>query len=617
MDDKQLAMEILRLLGGKKNVSSVTHCVTRLRVSVNDTKSIKKNEIQSLKNVLGVNIVGNQLQVVLGGKVVDVYDQFVPLVGKVDSDGVEKNNGNLIDRFLDTLSGIFTPIIPAIVGAGLLKGIMIFLMFYKLVSTSSDLYKFLNIFSDSAFYFLPILLAISTAARFKCNQYIAVAIAGILLHPNLITMMAHSNSLKFIGIPVTNASYSSSVLPIIFGILLMSYVEKWLNKVVPKILRMILVPVLTVLIVAPIVLIVIGPIGTVVGDAIGQGFIQLYLKYGVIAGILFGLAYPYLVIMGMHVGFGPVMVQSLSKYGVDYIMGPTVASNSAEAGATFAVFLKTKNEEFKAIAGAAALNAIIGITEPALFGVTSKLKRPLIAVSAGGAVGGAIAGYFKVTALGMGTGPIAGIPLFLGATFIYFIISSVASFVVAFVLTPIIGFEDIPVKKQDEKVELDEKLVTRIAADQTIDSPVSGEVIQLQDVKDGVFSEKMMGDGIAIQPTRGEVVAPFAGVVSATFATKHAIGLKSYDGCEVLIHVGLDTVKLNGKGFEVLVNKGDSINKGDLLLKFDMKEIRQAGYDIVTPVIITNTDMYEKINKTAKDNINAGEELLNLVAKKK
>jgi len=615
MNDKQLAEKILELLGGQKNVSGVTHCVTRLRVTVNNTDLIQKNELQALDHVLGVNIVGSQLQVILGDRVNDVYDEFVPLVGTSDEEEGEKSETSLVNRFLDTLSGIFTPIIPALVGAGLLKGIVIFLMFYELVSTESDLYQFLDIFSDAAFFFLPILLAMSSAARFKCNPYIAVAIAGILLHPNLIALMEGSDSLQFLGIPVTNASYATSVLPIILGILVMSYIEKWLTRIIPKILRTILVPLLTLLIVAPIILIVLGPIGTLAGDLIGQGFIDLYLQYGVIAGAILGLTYPYLVLLGMHVGLGPVTVQSVSTFGADFIMGPTVASNSAQAGATFAVFLKTKNKEFKAIVGAAALNAVIGITEPALFGVTSKLKRPLLAVSAGGGIGGAVAGFFKVEALGMGTGPIAGIPLFLGATFIYFVISCVVAFLVSFILTPIIGFEDIPEKKQESPVAVDEKIVTHIAGDQEVVSPLTGEIVSLDEVNDNVFSQKMMGDGIAIQPKFGEIRAPFDGEVAAIFDTKHAIGLNSYDGCELLIHIGLDTVELNGQGYTVHVNQGDSISKGDLLLEFDIDEIKEAGYDPVTPIIVTNSHMYKTIEKASVKQISSKELLLNLIAK--
>ncbi|MFF2444318.1 beta-glucoside-specific PTS transporter subunit IIABC [Priestia megaterium] len=623
MNDNQLAKEILKLSGGESNIKGVTHCVTRLRLSVNDTKAIKVSELQVLPGVLGVNVVGNQLQVILGGKVHAIYDAFLPLVNTSINNTEGDSKEGLVSRFLDTLSGIFTPIIPAIIGAGLLKGILIFLMFYKLVSTDSDLFKFLTIFSDSAFYFIPVLLAFSTAVRFKCNPYVAVAIAGILVHPNLIKMMNESTSLKFIGIPITNTSYASSVLPIILGVWLMSYVERWLTKVIPKILKTILVPLLTLLIIAPIILSVLGPIGTIVGNAIGQGFINFYLHFGILAGAIIGGVYPFLVILGMHVGFTPVMVQSLSKFGVDYMMALFVSSNSAHAGATFAVYTKTKNKSFKALAGTAALNAIIGITEPALFGVTTKLKRPLIAVSIGGAIGGAIAGAFRVQAAGMGTGPIAGIPLFLGSTFVYFIISSLISLVIGFILTLVIGFEDIPEANADINTntakdldsETPEQVNTEIVSNQTILSPLSGEVISLHQVNDKVFSQKMMGEGIAVRPNIGQVVAPFDGVVVMLFETKHAIGLKSHDGCELLIHVGLDTVELKGEHFKAHVSSAQEIKAGDLLLEFDIDQIKKAGYDTTTPIIITNSSVYEGITDTNQKEIHSGDVLMDVTIK--
>lgn len=615
MNDKQLAEKILLFSGGEQNIKGVTHCVTRLRLSVHDTNKIKNIEIQSLPGVIGVNQVGNQFQVILGPKVVDVYNEFNGMVNiSTDSQTGDQHEG-LVSKFLDTLSGIFTPILPAIIGAGLLKGIMIFLMFYGLVSTESDLFKFLNIFSDSAFYFIPILLAVSTATRFNCNKYVAIAIAGILVHPGLVSMMSESDSLRFLGIPITNASYGSSVLPIVLGVWLMSYVERGLTKVIPKILRTIFVPLFTLIIVAPVILAVLGPVGTIVGNAIGQGFIDFYLNFGILAGAVLGAVYPFLVIMGMHVGFTPVMVQSLSKFGVDYMMALFVASNSAQAGATFAVYRKTKNKDFKALAGTAALNAVIGITEPALFGVTTKLKKPLIAVSIGGAIGGAIAGAFHVQASGMGTGPIAGIPLFLGPTFLYFVISNIVAFVVAFALTLVIGFEDIPEESTSlSRADIDEKVVTTIIADQNIISPLSGKTVRLEDVQDAVFAEKMMGDGLAILPVEGKVVAPFDGVVEVAFETKHAIGLKSYDGCELLIHVGLDTVELNGKGFTSHVKKGDSVSAGDLLLEFDLESIQKAGYDTTTPIVVTNSALYESILQTEGKKVRVGDPILALKA---
>lgn len=614
MDNKQLALAILKLSGGKENINAVTHCVTRLRLTVYDTNKINSSEIQALEGVMGTNLVGNQLQVILGGRVEAVYDETAILVGNlIENENNDTNTEGIINKFLDTLSGIFVPVIPAIIGAGLLKAILFTLMFAELISTDSEIFKFLNIFSDAGFYFLPILLAFSAATKFKVNPYVAVVIAGILIHPDLISMMNESTSLKFIGIPILSVGYASSVIPIILGIWFMSYVEKGLRKVTPKILQTVLLPLLTLIITAPVVLSVIGPVGKLVGDALGNGFMALYMSpFSALAGALFGAAFPFLVMIGMHNGFSPIMMQTLAKYGVDYIMGLNVASNSAQAGATFAVFLKTKNKEFKSVAGVAALNAILGITEPALFGVTSRLKKPLIAVSIGGAVGGAIAGFFKVEALGIATGPIIGIPLFIGPTFIYFVFSCTVAFIVAFIATNIIGFEDI--SENNTAIVIEEPIVTAIVANEEVTSPLEGKIVPIEEVKDNVFAEKIMGDGIAIEPSIGRVVAPFDGVIEVAFKTKHAIGLKSFDGCELLIHVGLDTVELNGKGYTSHIKKGDTVSKGDLLLEFDIDAIKQAGYDIVTPIIITNTTMYQTIEKLSLNETKIGEQLLKLTA---
>jgi len=626
MEHTKLAKDILDLVGGEKNVKSAVHCMTRLRLTLYDNALANRAKLEKINGVMGTNIAGGQFQVILGNKVSHIHKEFVELLGgegqQVQSGGsVEKKK--IVDRFLDTISGIFAPILPAIIGAGLLKGIIISLTFMNAVSTKSDMYQLLTVFSDAAFYFLPILLAFSAAKRFQCNQYVAGALAGVLVHPSLVAIMNKGIYMHFLGLPIKPSSYASSVLPIILGVWLMSYVEKGLIKVVPQVLRTILVPLLTLLITAPVVLVALGPVGTLIGNGLGAGFIYLYSKFGILAGVLLGGFYPFIVLTGMHIGLMPVMLQSLSKYGVDYIMGIGVASNSAQAGATLAIYLKTKNTDFKAVAGSAALNATIGITEPALFGVTSKLKRPLIAVAIAGALGGGIMGAFKVGATGLGTGPLAGIPLFFGATFIYYVIGCVVSYVVAFILTSIIGFEDIPVDVQEAADEFDQKeMENRVANDvkpnhmnknQEVYSPIHGKTFKLTDVNDAVFSKEMMGKGIAIEPVSGRAVSPVNGVVATIFNTKHAIGIIADDGAEILIHIGIDTVQLGGKYFTSYIKEGDKVKVGDLLVEFDIDKINEAGYQTVTPIIVTNTAKYTDIATTGSETVKEGDPLLSLI----
>ncbi|MED1189081.1 beta-glucoside-specific PTS transporter subunit IIABC [Bacillus paralicheniformis] len=625
MEYTNLAKNILELLGGEKNVKSVTHCVTRLRLTLSDNSLANRDKLKQTNGVLGINIAGGQFQVILGHKVSDVYEEFVKLI-ECDKQFTEENNSEekkkVLDRFFDTISSIFAPVLPAIIGAALLKGILV-LLTMGLVSTTSDMYELLNIFSDASFYFLPILLAFSAAKRFNCNQYIAGALAGILIHPTLVDIMSKGTYMHFFNIPIKPVSYASSVIPIILGVLFMSYVEKGIVHIIPKVFRTILVPVFTLLIVAPVVLVALGPAGTLIGNAIGAGFIYLYLKFGIIAGILLGGFYPFIVITGVHIGFMPVMLQSLSKYGIDYIMAIIVASNTAQAGATLAIYLKTKNKGFKAVAGAAGLNAVIGITEPALFGVTAKLRRPLIAVAIAGAIGGGIMGAFNVGATGVGTGPLAGIPLFLGTTLIYWIIGCLVSFVAAFVLTFIIDFKDIP---NEEGVADDGTLYTsgeEIASNppqatvkgmEDIFSPITGKIVKLTEVNDPTFSQEIMGKGIAIEPQVGRVVSPVNGVVTTLFKTKHAIGLVRDDGVEVLIHVGLDTVNLNGKYFSSHIQQGDRVKVGDLLVEFDIGKIKKVGYPTITPIIITNTSKYLNIEGVEEETVKEGDSLLKITS---
>lgn len=610
MTNKELAVKILELVGGKDNITAVTHCITRLRMTIKDSGIIKENEIKKLPGVMGVNQVESQYQVILGPKVADVFFEFEPLVGGAkgsDASAEKKSVGAMV---IDTFTGIFTPILPAIIGAGLLKGVLLFLMFSNVVSAEGDLYRVLSIFSDAAYYFLPFLLAASTATHFKCNRYIAMVIAGILVHPDLVTMLSDGTVHRIFGIPITSASYGSSVLPIILSIVLMSYVEKFFAKVVPNILRTILVPLLTIIVMGIVTILLIGPAGTIISNALASNFLNFYVNYGVIAGALFAGFIPLMVMLGIHNGFTPVMVQSLATYGVEYLMGLNVASNSAQAGATFAVFLKTKNKDFKSMSGTAALNAILGITEPALYGVTMKLKRPLVGVCIGGAIGGAIAGFFHVTATGIATGPIIGIPLFITDTFIYFVISCAVAFVIAFAFVMITGFEDVKEEEYEEEMG-DLAAAAAVPAGETeIVSPMTGTVVKMEDVKDNVFASKMMGDGIAVLPSEGKVFAPFDGEINVTFPTGHAVGIHGKDGCDVLIHVGIDTVKLEGKGFRYHIQNGDKVKKGDLLLEFDIPLIKEAGYDVTTPVIIVNTDSYKEIIKTEAGTVQNGDDLL-------
>ena len=612
MNNKELAEKILELVGGSENITALTHCITRLRLTIKDLNNVDEEEIKKLPGVMGTNYVETQYQIILGPKVADVFLEFEPLVGlgKQTNDHQEKKKlGSLI---LDTFTGIFTPILPAIIGAGLLKGILLGLMFANVVSADSDMYKWLMLFSDAAYYFMPFLLAVSTATHFKCNRYLAVVVAGIILHPDLVSMLSDGTTHYLLGIPVYSASYGSTVLPIILTIIVMSYIEKFFAKIVPSILRTILVPLLTIFVTGVLVLVAIGPIGSIISDILASNFLNFYINYGFIAGAIFSGLFPLMVLLGIHNGFTPVMVQSISSYGVEYLMGLNVSSNSAQAGATFAVFLKTKNKDFKSLAGTAALNAILGITEPALYGITTKLKRPLIGVCIGGAVGGAIAGLFHVTATGMGTGPIIGIPLFLTDTFIWFVISCSVAFIVAFIWVMITGFEDVPSDEYDEQFDNSLNNSNNLPENIEVCSASDGKLITMEQIPDNVFSKGMMGQCFAIIPQAGKIYAPASGTISAVFPTNHAIGITSDDGLELLIHIGIDTVNMEGKGFDGKVKQGQRVNKGDLLVDVDLEMVKKAGYPDMVIHVVCNSNDFSQFNLVDTSDIKTGQPVLTL-----
>lgn len=612
MNNKELAENILKLVGGPDNITAVTHCITRLRITIKDIQKVDEESIKKLPGVMGTNYVETQYQVILGPKVADVFLEFEPLVGnKKGNEPETKAKKKLGSMILDTFTGIFTPILPAIIGAGLLKGILLGLMFAGVISSDGDMYKWLMAFSDASYYFLPFLLAVSTATHFKCNRYLAMVVAGIMLHPDIVSMLSDGTTHYLLGMPVYSASYGSTVLPIILTIIVMSYIEKFFAKVVPSILRTILVPLLTIFVTGVLVLVAIGPVGSIISNVIASNFLTFYINYGMIAGAIFSGLLPLMILLGIHNGFTPVMVQCLSSYGVEYLMGLNVASNSAQAGATFAVFLKTKNKDFKSMAGTAALNAILGITEPALYGITAKLKRPLIGVCIGGAVGGAIAGLFHVSATGMATGPIIGIPLFLTDTFIWFVVSCTVAFIVAFIFVMITGFEDIPEEQASENTVI-ETAAVEIPEHMDVKAAVSGKVVAMKDIPDQVFSQGMMGQCFAIKPENGKVVSPADGIITAVFPTNHAIGITTDDGLELLIHIGIDTVNMNGKGFDGKVKLDQKISKGDPLVDVDLNMIKEAGYEDMVIHVVCNSASFTQFDLTDNADVTSGDTVLSL-----
>lgn len=612
MTNKELAQAIIEKMGGKNNITQCWHCITRLRFNVHDKQAVKLAEIKELEGVIGAQYQGGQFQIIIGNEVVNVFNEVSKILGLTSESGGEKGTkGNLVEQIFDVISGVFTPILPAIIGSGLLKGFMAILVATSLLADQSATYLILNGISDAAFKFLPFLIAFSAAKKFQTSGSVAVALAGVLMYPwqELINNPEITNLsfLGFMNVPVGN-SYASSVLPIILGVWLLSIVERLAKKIVPQSLTIVFVPLICLVITAPLLLTFIAPLGTMIGTYLERFFTLLFEVAGPFAGALLGGLMPLIVITGMHYAFFPGSFASFEKFGYDVMLLPmSLVSNLAQAGATLAVFFKTKDSKMKQVAFSAFVPAMFGITEPAIYGVTMKLKKPFYASLIGGGVGGAIFGAFTVKAMSFTVPGVLALPTYLdGASnnFIFALMGVFASFAVSFVMTWLLKFEEVEAKEVPTG-----EVVVRSGGPRHIVAPITGEVKQLAECPDATFAEELVGKGVGIIPSEGKVVAPFDGVVTLTTETNHAIGITSIDGVELLIHIGIDTVDLKGEGFIREVNEGDNVKLGDPLLQFDIERIQAAGLSLYSPVVVTNTaDFLDLVSAVTTGEVSSGKD---------
>ena len=620
MNKQKLAKRIIIEMGGKENISQAWHCITRLRFNVTDEKKVNIENIRAMEGVMGAQFQSGQFQVIIGNKVAEVFEEVIKELGqdyaanKVES----KKKKNIIDAVFDTISGIFTPILPAIVGAGLLKGVMALLIALKLISQSNSEYAVLSMIADAPFYFLPFLIAFSAAKKFKTNEFLAVTIAGVIMYPTIINYAASKEvtSMSFLGLSIPMINYSSTVIPIILGVWLLSYVYKAVDRFVPSLLKIIVTPLLVLLITSALVLAFIAPLGSYIGVYVEQFFSGLFNIAGPFAGMLLGGVMPLIVITGMHYAFFPGAFLSFSKVGYDIVLLPmNLVSNMAQAGATLGVAVKSKDPKMKSLAYSTAVSAIFGITEPAIYGVTLKLKKPFYAALIGGAVGGGIFGTFVVKAFSFSVPGITALPSYIenGTQNMMFALIGVAlSFIVAFVITSIFKFEDSSSEKE-ETIKLKDSSNDKVFVD--VMSPMLGRVVPLSDVPDSTFADGLVGEGVAIIPSSGVVKSPFKGEITTIVPTKHAIGLTSDEGVELLIHVGIDTVNLQGEGFTLKVNIGQKINVGDELILFDMKLIEASGLNLISPIVVTNTDKFPNVVSASSEELSSYTEKLLIISK--
>ncbi|MFP7379419.1 beta-glucoside-specific PTS transporter subunit IIABC [Bacillus paralicheniformis] len=598
MNYTQTARDVLQHVGGKENIAHLEHCSTRLRFTLIDQNKANVPALEKTPGVIAVRMSG-QCQVVIGNDVIEVYEKLTGLLGgspsgQNGSSNQPKEKRKVGTVLLDFIVGVFQPLVPAIAGGGILKSFLLLFSLFGLMDAKGQTYQILNMVGDAPLYFLPLLVAVTTANKLKVNPLVALSAVGALILPNMAAMLTEGAQL--FSFDVKNIAYAYQVFPAILSVLLYAQMEKWFTRISPKPIRIFFVPMMSLVMTVPITLLLLGPIGFTAGQGFTALILAMFDKVGWVAVAILAAVLPFMVASGMHKAMVPYAVTTMGNLGKEALYLPaSLAHNIAESGACFAVALRTKDKVLRSTAISAGISAFFGITEPALYGVTLQNKRVLSSVMIGSFIGGIFIGLVGLQAFVLVGPGLASMSMFISdelpRNFMFAVIGFAISFVVAFAAAFILG--------KDRKTEETEKeaeqgvFAVKLGADETFKSPVIGQMISLSDVEDDIFSSKVMGEGIAIIPSKGELYAPVDGEISLLFETNHALGMKTANGVEVLFHIGIDTVQLEGKFFTPLVQAGDKVKTGDLLIQFDLEKIKEAGYDPVTLAVITNTDQYD------------------------
>lgn len=619
MTNKELAKKIIELVGSEKNINSLTHCVTRLRFVLKDENKANTKEIERLDGVLGVQKKAGQYQVIVGSKVNKVYQEITSMTNlsaEVEDDTDDKNK-SVITRVLETLSAILIPSLPPIIGGGMIKGFLFMFWGFGWIEWGSDIFNLLNIMSDCMFYFYPFLLAVSAAKKFKTNAYMALSLAGVLMHPTIYEgINAGLKSFSVFGIPFQYLDYNSSVIPIILSVWIMSYVYRFFEKRIPDIISIIFTPMLTLIIMVPLVLAGIAPLGYFAGEYIALGVQALIDFNPIVAGFVVGALRPFTVFTGTHHAVRAIVSQQLATYGYTTIGAMNYMSTMAQAAAPLAVYfvLRNRNKKMSDLSLSSAVSGFLGVTEPGLYGVIVKYKVAFIATSIGGGIGAAIASAFGAAEYGMVMSSLVTIPATIGEGFMGIVIGLPTAIIVTMAIIFIFknklieqdGSEEIAI--QETKEETDDRVLL-------INSPVEGRVKPLSELEDDTFAKELIGKGIAISPVSDDIYSPVNGVITSLFPTKHAIGIQADNGLEILIHVGIDTVNLNGECFESNIKQGDKIPKGQKILTFNREEIQNKGYSTDVIVVITNSNNYLDVFPNTKvENVTTTDRLLQVIA---
>ena len=617
MEYKALAQDILNRVGGKENIVSLVHCATRLRFKLKDNGKADAEGLKANPGVIMVVESGGQFQVVIGNHVHDVWQAVRQEAGLSDdseptAESVEK--GSLLGQIIDVVSGIFTPFIGVLAASGILKGMLALAVVCGWLTPQQGTYKIWFAASDALFYFFPLFLGYTAGKKFGGNPFVSMVIGGALTHPLMIQAFEASQAPgaaveHFLGIPVTFINYSSSVIPIILASWVCCWLERKSNALLPSSMKNFFTPAICLAVVVPLTFLLIGPLATWLSHLLAQGYQIIYAVAPWLAGAAMGALWQVCVIFGLHWGLIPLMINNLTVLGHDSMLPMLLPAVMGQVGAVLGILLKTRDARQKVLAGSAFSAGIFGITEPAIYGLTLPLRRPFIFGCVAGAIGGAIVGFSNAHVYSFGFGNIFTVaqmipPQGLDSTVWGGVVGIFAALIISCGLT---FFAGLPRASAAPGAVA----VAPVSANAIL-APMRGSVIALDQVPDSTFASGLLGKGVAIIPAVGKVIAPFPGEVASLFQTKHAIGLQSDSGIELLIHVGSDTVKLDGVPFTAHVKEGDRVQAGDLLIEFDRQAILDAGYDLATPIIISNSDDYREIDTVAPSAVEAGQPLLSV-----
>lgn len=624
-----LAKEIVKNVGGKDNVAGLVHCITRLRFTLKDEGAAKDQVLKDMEGVVTVMKSGGQYQVVIGNHVPEVFEDVMQLLDlKAGAEETEeKKPGKLFDRAIDMVSGIFQPILGIMAACGMLKGLNTLLVTLGLYSADCGGYLIINAAGDALFTFLPLFLGYTAAQKFKLKPMLGLAIGAAMCYPGIQagtlsagaeplchilegTMFRSPVYINFFGIPVISVDYTGTVIPVILAVWFASKCEKFFSKYIPDLVKFFFVPMLTLLVTIPVSMLFLGPVATFGSTLISEFTLAIRGFSPTLAGAIVGLTWQILVIFGMHWGFIPVYINNVQTLGYDNVMMPFFACTFATSAVVLAMFFKTKDKKLKEMAIPNFISGIFGVTEPAIYGILLPKKKPFIISCIAGGIGGAFYGYFNFRKFILGGMGIFELPNMMNPD------GSMGNILVAFAgigISMAAGFILTMLFYKEEGAEAGAATAKQAdcAAQITIVSPLTGRTIRLEDVEDEAFSSGVLGKGIAIMPKEGVLYAPADGIISAFFPTGHAVGMTTDNGAELLMHVGMDTVQLNGKGFKPLAAEGNRVKRGQKLLEFDMNLIKEAGYSLVTPVLVTNVDEIGEVRPVeAEKEIQAGAALI-------